>query len=236
MVKTIKKIIIATIVMALATTAILYETYSITKKEYERQVEVADSVRKNVTLNLNMVKIAVQTNDEDTYAENLVKMENEVRKLDDLTFIENPLSGYKARLKYYTELLESKKELLPEIKNLKTRINEITTAIKDGFVSTGITREKVREVNPTLNNLKIDTNLFTNEKTKSVVVAVNGILDEMAASGTTISGCIDTCYKNRITELTNGINDKIKAFSDSTAQLNLNVEEEFELQVLADLQ
>ena len=235
MVKTIKKILVATIIMSLIMTAIIYEAYSITRKEYERQVEIANSVRENVTLDLNMVKIAVQTNDEEVYSNNLKKMEAEIKRIDELSMLDNSLAGYKTRLKYYADLLEAKMDLLPEIKDLKTKVDEIVKVLKENFVSTTATREKVREVNPKMVSLKIDVNNYTNDNVKAVVVAVNDILNELAVNGTTLSDCIDTCYKNRITEVTNGVNDLIKGFSDKTAGLNLAVENEFQLEILGDL-
>ena len=236
MVGLLKKIFVAVIVMALTMTAILYEAYSITRKEYERQAEVANDARESITLDLNMIKIAVQTNDEGMYTENLTKIETEAKRLDDLSMLNNRLSGYKARLNYYAELLESKKELLPEIKELKTKVERIAETIKESFVSSKISRDKVREVNPKLNSLKINTAEFKSEKVKSVAKAVNGILEELAINGTTLSECIDTCYKNRITEITNGLNDKIKGFSDDAKKLNISVEKEFQLDILEDLQ
>lgn len=235
MVKTIKKILVATLIMSLLMTAIIYETYSIMRKEYERQVEIANLVRENVTLDLNMVKIAVQTNDEEVYSNNLVKMEAEIKRIDELSMLDNSLAGYKTRLKYYADLLEAKKDLLPEIKALKTKIDEIVKVLKENFVSTTVTRDKLREVNPKMVSLMIDVNNYTNENVKTVATAVNSILNDLATYGTTLSDCIDTCYKNRITEVTNGVNDLIKGFSDKTAGLNLAVENEFQLEVLGDL-
>ncbi len=72
--KVFKKIFIAFILIGLLTAGVLYEAYSITRKEYEKQAEVANDVRKEVNFDLNMIKIAVQTNDADVFNENLGKM------------------------------------------------------------------------------------------------------------------------------------------------------------------
>ena len=236
MMKELKKIIVAFVVMVVAASGILYETYSIVKKEYERQVEAYADVRENINFGLNMIKIAVQTNDENSFITNLDTIKDKSEKLNELSFLNNQISGYKTRLNYYLDLLNSKKDLLPEIKKLKEKVDEITGIVKDSFVSKNITRDKVREINSKMNKLKFKTDGFINERVKIVADVVNAFLDEMAAGGTSLSDCIDTCYKNRISEINDNISNSIKAFSDKTNKLNRDIEKEFDLDTLADLQ
>lgn len=234
--KELKKIVVAFIVMAVFVTVTLYETYSIIKKEYERQVETYSTVREDINLNLNMIKIAVQTTDEETFKTNLEKMKAESERLNELSFLNNQMSGYRTRLSYYLELLESKKDLFPEIKELKAKVDEVTSSVKESFKSSGITRDKVRELNSKFNKLKFKTDGFTNERVKIVADVVNAFLDEMADGGKTLSDCIDTCYKNRISEINDNLSNSIKAFSDKTGKLNRDIEKEFDLNTLTDLQ
>ena len=163
-------------------------------------------------------------------------MKTEAEKLNGLSFLNNQMSGYKTRLQYYLNLLESKKDLLPEIKNLKDKIDEITKAVKENYISSKISRDKVRGVKPKLSNLKIKADEFKNEKVKVVVDVVNEFLNEMADGGTKLSDCIDTCYKNRISEINDGLSNSIKVFSEKTDKLNKDIEKEFDLQTLSDLQ
>ena len=234
--KVFKKISIAFILIGLLTAGVLYEAYSITRKEYEKQAEVANDVRKEVNFDLNMIKIAVQTNDADVFNENLGKMKVQAERLKDLSFLENRLAGYKARLTYYIDLLDSKTDLLPQIKQLKTKVSEIATFVKENYVESKASRDKVREVNPKLNQLKIALGDYTNDTVKNVVNTVNGFLEEMAIGGTSLSDCIDTCYKDKISGINDGLETKIKAFADKTAELNAGLEKEFDLETLADLQ
>lgn len=234
--KTFRKIIVAFILIGLVTAGVLYEAYSITRKEYEKQVEVANDVRKEVNFDLNMIKIAVQTSDADVFNENLEKMKVQAERLKDLSFLDNRLAGYKARLTYYIGLLDSKTDLLPQIKQLKTKVSEIATFVKENYIESKASRDKVREVNPKLNGMKIGLGDYTNEKVRNAVVAVNSFLEDIGAGGTSLSDCIDTCYKNKITEINDGIEGKIKAFTEKTTGLNAELEKEFDLETLADLQ
>ena len=234
--KTFRKIIVAFILIGLVTAGVLYEAYSITRKEYEKQVEVANDVRKEVNFDLNMIKIAVQTSDADVFNENLERMKVQAERLKDLSFLDNRLAGYKARLTYYIGLLDSKTDLLPQIKQLKTKVSEIATFVKENYIESKASRDKVREVNPKLNGMKIGLGDYTNEKVRNAVVAVNSFLEDIGAGGTSLSDCIDTCYKNKITEINDGIEGKIKAFTEKTTGLNTELEKEFDLETLADLQ
>ncbi len=104
--KTIGKIFIFILCLVALLGFINYEVYSIKKKEYERQSEIASTTHEQINLNLNMLKIAIQTNDIDGYSENLQSLHENATTIESLFMVKDEENDYLTSLHSYMELLE----------------------------------------------------------------------------------------------------------------------------------
>ncbi len=204
-----------------------YEAASITKKEYERQIQIANAAREQVVLNLNMIKIAVQTEDDRMYGENVENMKEQARILEDLSYLKLRQSGYLARLNGYIETLEAKREIVSATKTLSEKVNEVKEYLSTNYSkSQTATREKVREAKTKFEEIKID--LKYGNSVQEAVNNVNDILNRLIEASMSVSDCIDTCYKDKIEKINNDLAEYIKKFSERATTLNKTYEEEFQ--------
>ena len=122
-----------------------YEVHSIITKEYERQARSAEETHRGIDLNLDMIKIAIQTTDEEVYDKNLAEAKEGVAKLGSLSMLAEEQEEFVTRANEYVEILESKKELLKETHELKEKIREIRGAFTEKYGNKDeISRDKVK--------------------------------------------------------------------------------------------
>ena len=224
----ILRILAITVVASAVVGFLIYEGYSITRKEYERQNEIATAAHTEINLRLDMIKIAIQTNDAEIYAENLNKIHDEVSTINTLFLLKEQEADYAAWLEEYVGVLEEKKELLVEMQSLKNRVAEIKKTLKEKYSNKDeISRDKLKEAKDEVLKLKIDKAEYQEEKIINYVNEVNGVLDTMAGKIGALIDCIDTCYKNRINEIDDELAEALKAFSDKAVKINTTFEKEF---------
>ena len=232
----IRKIFFAIMCCILVLGFINYEVYSVKKKEYERQTEIANNSHEQIKLNLNMLKIAIQTNDIDKYAENLSNLYENTTTIESLFLIKEEQNDFLSSIKNYAELLETKKNLLTEITNLKQDISKIEKKFKNNYSDKGaITRELLADASNVIAKLKIDEKKYTEKPILTTVTTTNKVLDGIIAKSNTLTECIDNCYKNRINEINDELAEIIKEFTDQTISLNKAIEDQFDLTTLDKL-
>ena len=233
--KTFKKILLMTLSWLMILFLASYEGTSIIKKEYERQIQIANTAREQVALNLNMIKIAVQTEDDEIYGNNLAGLKEQTAVLEDLSYLKNRQSGYLKRLNTYIERLEEKKEIISATKTLSEKVKEVKEYLATNYGNNQTaTREKIREGKTKFEEIKV--NLKYDNSVQETVNYVNDILNRLIEASISLSDCIDTCYKDRIEKINDELAGYIKAFSEKVTTLNKNYESEFDFQTLNDLQ
>ena len=235
MIKTFKKILLMTLSWLMILFLASYEGTSIIKKEYERQIQIANTAREQVALNLNMIKIAVQTEDDEIYGNNLAGLKEQTAVLEDLTYLKNRQSGYLKRLNTYIERLEEKREIISATKTLSEKVKEVKEYLATNYGNNQTaTREKIREGKTKFEEIKV--NLKYDNSVQETVNYVNDILNRLIEASISLSDCIDTCYKDRIEKINDELAGYIKVFSEKATTLNKNYESEFDFQTLNDLQ
>ena len=145
--KRFQKIMAVIICWMLLCGFLIYETYSIVKKEYLRQTDVAIAVHEKVNLNLDMIKIGVLSGEVETYVENLAEAEAQKDVISSLGLIKNDQADYLQKLSDYTEILHRKESLLREMQNLKAEVLTIKDKINENYGDKDtLTRDKLKEV------------------------------------------------------------------------------------------
>lgn len=234
--KNLKKIIIGVVCWMMVAGFLLYEGYSIVKKEYMRQTEIAAEAHEKINFNLDMIKIAVLTEDVETYENNLAEMKDQMAVISPLGLIHDEQVEYLESLGEYTELLNNKVELLKEMQKAKTEIVAVKEKMNENYSNKDtLTRDKLKEVKNKVAEFKVDTGEFTEERVLKTINAVNGILDGVIDKSAALADCIDTCYKNRISEINNELADKIKSFADAVDGLNTDLEKEFNFDLMQEI-
>ncbi|MBO7717901.1 hypothetical protein J6S37_00170 [Candidatus Saccharibacteria bacterium] len=213
-----------------------YEIYSLNKKEYERQVGILNETHEQISLNLNMMKIAIQTNDLGKYAENLSKLRDNSATIESLFLVRGEQEGFLTSLHSYIELLESREKLLSENIGLKQDVLNIEKSFKDNYGGKdAISRDKLTGIGNEIAKLKIDGEKYSEEIVKTIVSAINQVLDEIIAESDALAKCIDSCYKDRITKINDELAEKVKGFASKTEDLNKTIEEQFDFKILDEL-
>lgn len=227
--KLFSKILIGVVCWVAIVGFLVYEGYSIVKKEYVRQSEVAVEAHEKINTNLDMIKIGVLTEDVEMYEKNLAGVREQVAVISPLWLIESEQADYLTELKEYADYLEGKVTLLKEMREAKGKIVEIKEKMSENYGNKdSLTRDKLKEVKTKVAEFKIDESAFSEEKILAVVKSVNGVLDGVVDKSAALADCIDACYKNRINEINDELADKIKSFADAVAGLNLDLEKEFD--------
>lgn len=234
--KTMKKILVGMICWVVVTGFLLYEGYSIVKKEYIRQTEIAAEAHEKVNFNLDMIKISVMTEDIEAYEKNLAEAKEQIGVISPLGLIHDKQADYLDSLREYTELLDSKLALLKEIRLAKTKVVAVKDKMSENYGDKDtLTRDKLKEAKDNVTGFKIDAGEFTDEKVIKVISSVNGVLDGVSEKAETLADCIDTCYKNRINEISNELAEKLKSFAESIDELNAELEKEFAFDKMSSL-
>lgn len=229
--KTLKKAVLIFVVGVVMVGFLIYEGYSIAKKEYNRQTEIANDAHEEINLDLNLLKIAVQTGDAESYTSKLGGIRNEKAKIEGLFMIQSEQAEYVSLLDEYLAVLDGKEIMINEMRNLKDELAVISKALKDNYGNKDeISRDKVTGAKNEILKLKIDTTKYETEKVSAIVKAVNEIIDGVSDKAGVLADCVDTCYKDRINTVNDELADKIKAFSDQAAELNSGFEKEFEFE------
>ncbi len=213
-----------------------YEAYSIMKKEYIRQSEIVRTAREQINFNLDMIKIGVLTGDVESYEKNVAGVKEQIAVIEPMDLLKTEQADYLQVLGEYVELLESKANLLKEMQDVKADIVAAKDKINEHYGNKDtLSRDKVREAKDRFTGVKIKAENYTEEKALKVVNAVNGILDGVIEKASVLADCIDTCYKDRISEVTDELADKIKSFADSAAGLNTEFEKEFDFEKMQNI-
>lgn len=226
--KTIKKILIGTLCCVAITGFALYEAYSIVKKEYLRQTEIATAAHERINYNLDMIKIAVMTEDVETYEKNLAEIIEQINIIAPLELIKNEQANYLNQLEEYTTLLNSKAELLTEMQSIKANIATVKDKLSENYGDKdSISRDKLKESKDKVLEFKIKNSGYTEEKVLVIINKVNGALEGISEKASALAECIDTCYADRISEIDDELAEKMKSFADAVDELNISLEKEF---------
>ena len=210
-----------------------YEIYSINQKEYARQVDIASDARKQIGLNLNLIKIAIQTNDYAMYNDNLMNLYENFSKVESLSFIENEQRPYLDSLRAYMMLLEDNKNLIIEMSSIYKAISAIRNTFRDNYSGKdAISREKLTKLGDEIEKLKIDEGDYTDSTILTVLDRVNGILTDIISGSNELAECIDNCYKDRIVGINDELAEKLKSFANQTESLNRDIENRFDFDTL----
>ncbi len=228
------------LLLIICCTAILgfinYEVYSLNRKEYARQTDIANETHEQIRLNLNLIKIAIQTNNIEQYNDNLSKLRENSAKIEPLFFIKDEQESYLTSLHSYIELLENRKTLLPEIANIKKDVSNIEKTFKDNYGDKdAISREKLTSLSAEVEKLILDEKKYSEESILAVVSAINETLNDIISESKALADCIDNCYKDRIAEINDELAGKLEAFSKKIEGLNQTIEDQFDLKTLDEL-
>jgi len=208
-----------------------YEGYSIVQKEYETQREVVKETRAQVNFNLDMVKIAIMTEDTEAYARYLGSIRENSAVISAQSLARD--EGYLGKLGEYISVLESKAGLLTETRDARSEILKAKNSLSENYNE--LTKEKLKEAQEKIAGLKIDASRFSEEKVVAAISKVNEILDVVSEKAAALSGCVDTCYKNRISTLNDELAEKLKGFSEVTDGVNREIEWEFEFSKMEEI-
>lgn len=226
--KTFKKILIGVICWTAVVGFCIYEASSIIKKEYARQTEIAREAHEKINFNLDMIKIAVMTEDVETYEKNLVGIKEQMGVISPLGLIENEQAEYLGLLGEYTEILENKVKLLEEMQKAKTSITAVKEKLSENYGNKDtLSREKLKEAKDKVLEYKKIIGDYSEEKIMAIVSKVDEILNGISDKASALVDCIDTCYKNRINEIDDELAEIFKGFADTVDGLNANLEKEF---------
>ena len=232
----LKKILIVVLCWMAMMGFVAYEAYSIVRKEYNRQVEIVSEVREDIDFNLDMIKIGVQTGDAEVYAKNLVAAREGILKIRSFFLVISEQEEFLQKLGEYAEMLEGRTGLLVEAQRLKEAVGIIGKSLSEEYGDKDtISREKVKEAEAKIKELKIDVGEYEEEKALAVVGAINEMLETLATQVAADADCIDTCYKNRINEINDELAEKIEDFGDEVVKLNKEIEKEFDLVKMKEL-
>ena len=229
-----KKFIISILCSAVVVGFFTYEAYSIITNERDRQIEIMAQARDEINYGLDMTKIAVISGDSEEFTKNVEKVKEGASKLKPLFLVEREelIDG----ISEYVQTLESKVNLLTELNGIKKEISKL----KDEFSSKygnkdEITREKVKEAKGVIEQLKIDTAAFSEERIIAMAEMINAVIGESAGKVGALADCIDTCYRNRISDLNDELAAVFKSFSNNLTELNVNFEKEFDFGKMDEL-
>ena len=234
--KTVKKILIGILVWTIVVGFVVYEAYSITRKEYIRQTDIATSAHQQVNFNLDMIKIAVMTEDVETYENNLNGLREQMNTISSLSFLYDEQSEYLGKLRDYIELLSNKTALLEEMSSLKSDVLTVKNKISENYSDKNtLTREKLTEAKSKVLEFKINASNYAEEKALTVANSVNDLLQGVSDKVSTLVDCVDTCYKNRIVEINDELSEAINSFTNNTDALNSGLEAEFDFAKMKEI-
>lgn len=220
-------IVMVTAVIGLA----VYEGWMIVSLEHERQMELALDAKTKATLGLNMLKIGVQTEDVDLYAENLQKVEGAAVEIGELGMVREEFGEYLETLVGYAGKLEERKALLGEMRKLKDAVTNITSQIeKDYGNKDAISKEAVKEAKGKVLGLKLNRDDYGNELVVGVLEKVNVVLDKIAEKVGELGDCVDNCYKDKINSLNDELAGVFKEYADAVSDINKPLEAEFDFE------
>ena len=213
-----------------------YEVWSITDKEYRRQLGIAEAVSQEIELGLNMVKVAVQTEDVELYENNLVRIFGAMEEIRELGMIREEYGGYLESLGEYMGILESKAELLAEMRNLKEEVGDVVGVIRDEFGDKDtISREKVKEAKGKIVELKVNVEKYAEEEVRATVGVMDEMLEKMAEKAGELADCVDNCYKDKIKSVNDGLAEVLKEFADKATDMNARIVGGFELEKMGEI-
>ena len=233
--KLIKAFVIL-LMMAGVVGLVIYEEWSIVTKEHERQLEIAQEDETEIKLGLDMLKIAVQTEDTELYGANLARVRAAMAEIGSLAMVQDEYGEYLGKLGEYAGLLEDRAEMLAEMHELKGAVDGISDTLGAEYGNKDeISKDKVRGAKEKIGGLKIDAGKYGVEKVALAVNSVNDVLDKLMGKVGELSDCIDNCYKDKIKSLNDGLAELLKEFLDKAPGVNAELENEFELARMEEL-
>lgn len=215
---------------------IFFEGYSILKQEFSRQLSFESFLFDDIEMNLNLIKVAVQTNDSELFEKNIYESKEKTKIFSKLFLLKEKHSDYYSEVENYINFLEEKESLLIETAKLKDSILEISRQLKESYGDKAtISRDAVRSAVEKIASVRIKTEDYTEIPSQNIIESTNSMLDLVGEKVNSLSECIDTCYKDSIVEITNSMNDILKDFSSKITELNNNIEKEYDFETLEKL-
>lgn len=229
-----KKILIALLCSIAVTGFAIYEAKSMVTKEYERQDRIFEEAYAGIGLNFDMIKIAVVTGDAEVYQSNLAELKGRINEIDSLYLVDK--DEFVDALSGYVDLLNEKVKLVDEIKNMKEAMTKLQEEFNEKYGNKDeMTKEKLKAAKDEIMGLKIDKTKFAEEIIVAMAEMMNAVIGEAAGKVGAVADCIDTCYKNRITEINNELAGVFGSFAENAAKLNLEFEKEFNFDKMTEL-
>ena len=181
-----------------------------------------------------MIKIAVVTGDAEVYKNNLAELKGRINEIDSLYLVDK--DEFVDALSGYVDSLNEKVKLVDEIKDMKEAMTKLQEEFNEKYGNKDeITKEKLKAAKDEIMGLKIDKTKFAEEKIVAMAEMMNAVIGEAAGKGGAVADCIDTCYKNRITEINNELAGVFGSFAENAAKLNLEFEKEFDFDKMTEL-
>lgn len=224
------------IALIAGTTGILwYEANTIKNKEHDRQYAAYDEIKNDISLNLNLAKVAIMAKDTELYHQSITNIDNQLEAAKQYPIIQSEQEKALQKVQDYNNILKSRETALREMASLYTTINTINETVSQNFGNaSAITRDSLKGASGVIEGLLIDTNNYHEKTVLAVVEKVNQILTQMKDSANKLSGCIDTCYQENIVEISNEMSNSLGKMVEGFPEQNKAFVEEFQLDRLIE--
>ena len=213
-----------------------YEISSINQKERDRQYIIYNEAKKDLTLNLNLVKVAILTKDAKLYDQSIKNIDSSLQTVNKYSIIRTEQAATTQRVLDYSNLLKSRQATLTEMVSINDAINLATKTVGENFGdANALSRDSLRNASAIVSGLKIPTENYNTKTSLAVAEKVNQILAKMEDSANKLSACIDTCYQENIVEISNDMSNSLGTMVQGFPELNQAFIAEFQLDRLAEL-
>lgn len=235
----IRKNIIKALLLIVLIAAIVgvswYEVKTIEQKEHDRQYTAYNEIKNDISLNLNLAKVAIMTKDTDLYHQSITNIDNRLEDAKQYPIIQTEQAKALQKVQDYNNILKSREAALREMASLYAVINTINETVSQNFGNAGgITRDSLKGASGIIEGLFIDTNNYHEKTVLAVVEKVNQILTQMRDSANKLSGCIDNCYQENIVEISNEMSNSLGKMVEGFPEQNKAFIEEFQLNRLSE--
>ena len=94
---------------------------------------MAGSAHEEIELDLNLLKIAVQTGDAESYVNKVAGVMNEKARIEGLFMVRDEQAEYVGLVNEYLTVLDGKETMVGEMKNLKEEVAGIVKTLQENF-------------------------------------------------------------------------------------------------------
>ena len=213
-----------------------YETKSIEQKEHDRQYTAYDDIKKDITLNLNLAKVAILTKDADLYHQSTDNIDQKLQAINNYSIVQTEQVENIQKVQDYNNFLKDHEATLREMITLNTKIKSINQSVSENFGDAkNLSRDSLRNAGTIIDGLVISTDDYHDTAVLAIVDKINQILAQMKDSASKLAGCIDSCYQERIVELSNEMSNNLGKLIEGFPEQHQAFVDEFQLDQLAEL-